>query len=62
MSVKFVDEHKNSRTTEEYEQALNAVQKEFVSASISPMMIHYVVIIDALKELIYIRKVNEKEM
>ncbi len=41
---------------EELEEALHATEKEFISFNLSPMMIHYTVIIDALKELIYIRK------
>lgn len=48
------------RTAEELEEAFYAVQKEFIVASPSPLMIHYIVILDGLRELIYIRRGLEK--
>ena len=60
MSVKFVDDSDKPRTIEELKEALSAVQKEFITASFSPVMLHYVVIMDALRELIYIREKIEK--
>ena len=62
MSITFVDTTNKPRTIEELEQALSAVQNEFIAATSSPssLMIHYVVVMDALKELIHIRKKIEK--
>ena len=60
MSVIFVDTTNKPRSIEEFEEALKAIQKEFLGRSVSPLLIHYVVIIDALRELIHIRKTIEK--
>jgi hypothetical protein len=56
MGIEFVDKTGELRTTEELEQALRAVQKEMISGGFSPMMLHYAVIMDVLKEGIVIRK------
>ena len=56
MPVHFLYEGDKPRTVKELKEALVATQNEFVTGKISPMSIHYVVIIDALKELIELRE------
>lgn len=56
MTIEFVDETNKPRDVEELEQALGAIQKEMISSGFSPMMLHYAVIMDVLKEGIAIRK------
>ena len=56
MGLLFIETSGEPRSIEELEDALRAIQKEFISTKISPLMIYYMVIMDALKELIEIRK------
>ena len=56
MGLLFIETSDEPRSKEELEEALRAVQKEFISTKISPLMIYYTVIMDALRELIEIRK------
>jgi hypothetical protein len=58
----FKDISNQPRTDEELQDALIATQKQFLSGEFSIMMIHYTVIIDALKELLHVRAVMKDQL
>ena len=67
MSINIVDRSGEPRSMQELELARDAVQKGLITfTNFSPLFIHFTVILDALNELIAMRKLleqrkNEKE-
>jgi hypothetical protein len=47
------------RSNEELIQVKEAIQKELIKMNISPIMVHYPTIIDAIDELLEVRKKDE---
>ena len=54
--MSFTDMTGELRSDEELKDALQAINKELISASMNPIMLHYPTILDALKELLERRK------
>ncbi len=61
--MEVVDKSGQPRCDEEIEEAKKAIDKELVSGSIIiPLMIHFPAIIEALEELLLMRKIIKKGM
>jgi hypothetical protein len=56
MALEFHDRTEQPRSNDELLAALKAIQQDFVQSEHTPIKIHYTVIMDALAELIEIRR------
>ena len=60
MALEFVDKSGEPRTDEEIREAIEAIKKDLVEGDLSPLKIHYLVIVDGLTELLSYRELIAK--